>query len=54
MISVRSRGKGELKRRELEGSQEGIGGETGEELGWGMRYAGGEQDVRRGMGNELI
>ena len=48
MISVRSRGNGELEKRELEGSQEGIGGETGEEqkrsrrgvgeeLGWGMR-----------------
>ena len=54
MISMRSRGNGELERRELEGSQEGIGGETGEELGWGMRYAGGEQDVRRGKSNELI
>ena len=29
MISVQNRGNGELKRRELEGSQEGIGGETG-------------------------
>ena len=54
MISMRSRGNGELERRALEGSQEGIGGETGEELGWGMRYAGGEQDVRRGKSNELI
>lgn len=54
MISVRSRGNGELERRELEGSQERFGGETGEELGWGMRYAGGEQDVRRGKSNELI
>lgn len=65
MISVRSRGNGELERRALEGSQEGIGGETGEEqkrsrrgvgeeLGWGMRYAGGEQDVSRGKSNELI
>ena len=31
MISVQNRGNGELKKRELEGSQEGIGGETGEE-----------------------
>ena len=54
MISVQNRGNGELGRRELEGSQEGIGGETEEELGWGMRYAGGEQDVRRGKSNELI
>ena len=37
MISVRIRGNGELERRELEGSQEGFGGETEEELGWGMR-----------------
>ena len=47
MISVRIRGNGELERRALEGSQEGIGGETGEELGWGMRKAGCEQDVSR-------
>ena len=37
MISVQNRGNGELERGEFEGSQEGIGGETGEELGWGMR-----------------
>ena len=54
MISVQNRRNRELKRRALEGSQEGIGGETGEELGWGMRYAGGEQDVSRGKSNELV